>query len=235
MFKRNLLTAATTAALLSLSAVSLAQETTPGEVSVTVTNGFTLANTANLTFGTIRATQGVAGADNTTTAYVLIGGDGTVTTSAGTGANTGVISSLVDGTPARYDVSGAAPFTNLTLLVGPATYVPFNTAGTATGRIGIVGMGASDTTATVVDPVELSTPGGAATDALFFVAEVPQTQIIGGLNDGDPVNATGTNIRTDGTGAVGLSIGGYLYIPFDATASPSDGAYTGSYEITLQY
>ncbi len=233
MFKRNQIAAALAATtLLSFAAITSAQETTPGEVSVTVTNGFTLANTTDLSFGTIRATQGAAGADKTTTAFVKIAGDGTVTTSAGTGTNTGVINSIIDGAPARFDISGAAPFTNLSLAVATSAYIPFNTTLAAAGRVAIRGMGATVDAAT---PVVLSTPGGGAADELLFVAEVGQTQIVGGLNDGDPVAEAGTNLRTDAAGAVGLNIGGYLYMAFDATASPSDGLYTGSYEITVQY
>lgn len=232
MFKRNQITTALlAAALLSFSAISAAQETTTGEVSVTVSNGFSLASTTNINFGTIRATQTLAGTAVANTAFVAIGGDGTVTT--GASDTNGVITSIVDGAPALFDISGAAPFTNLTLAtLDDTTHVPFNAAAVTTGRFGIVGMGA---TALASDPVELSTPGGVATDILYFSAEASQTQIVGGPNDGDAYTPATANLRTDATGAVGLQIGGYLYMLDTATTSPSDGDYTGSYEITVSY
>jgi hypothetical protein len=232
MLKRNQITTALAAtALFSFSALSTAQETTTGEVSVTVSNGFTLASTTNINFGTIRATQTSAGTAVANTAFVAISGDGAVTT--GASDTTGVITSIVDGAPALFDISGAAPFTNLTLsTLDDSTFVPFNAAAAVAGRFGIVGMGA---TAAASDAVELSTAGGVATDVLFFSAEASQTQIVGGLNDGDAYTPASANLRTDDTGAVGLAIGGYLYMLDTATASPSDGAYTGSYEITVSY
>ncbi len=238
MFKRNQITAVMAASvILSFSAASVAQETEGGQVTVEVSNGFTLANPTAITFGTIRATQSAAGAAVTDTAYLLIEADGTtVTESPGTGTNDGVISSLVDGAPAEYTIADAAPFTNLTLLTADdATYIPFNATAVVTGRFGIVGMGAVETGG-LISPIELTTSGGGATDVLYFTAETAQTLITGnGTTSGDPYDADNPNLRTDGNGEVGLNIGGYLYMLNAATASPSDGAYTAAYEITVSY
>jgi hypothetical protein len=230
MFKRNQLTTILAAtALLSFSGISAAQETTTGEVSVTVSNGFALDSTDNINFGTIRATA-LAGTDETDRPFIAISGAGVVTAGGG---DAGTMSSIIDGAPARFDISGAAPFTNLTLaFLSDSTHVPFNAAGVVTGRHGIVGMGA---TALATSAIELATAGGIASDVLFFSAEVSQTQIIGGLNDGDAYNTTTANLRTDEFGAVGLFIGGNLYLDDQATVSPSDGLYTAAYEITVSY
>ncbi|MFC3120367.1 hypothetical protein [Agaribacter flavus] len=231
MFKRNhLYTAVVVGALATCSSLTMAQETVNSTATVIVQNAFTLAETTPIDFGTLRVTQGAAQtvtAGSATLTYVTIPGDGspvttqTGTTAGGSASTDGQTSSIVDGAPAEYAITGAAPFTALTISVGTGADEALTAA--ATNRI----TGMNDT--------NLVTPGGSASEFFTLYAAATDVYVVGGANDGDQYNATTPNLTTDTNGDVGFTVGGILAYNGAATASPRDGTYTGSYSITVSY
>lgn len=128
MFKHNkILTALIATALMGVAANSNA-ETVSGTASLTVQNAFTLAETTQLSFGTItvaKSTSTNVPAKNATMVLAPEGGSPTITNDAAEG---GTIGSIIAGTPATFDVTGAAPFTELTVKMTVGTTLTNATA-----------------------------------------------------------------------------------------------------------
>ncbi|MEM0909989.1 MAG: hypothetical protein AAGJ37_03385 [Pseudomonadota bacterium] len=226
MFNRKKIALAVTTVLLASSSVANA-EIASDSATVTVQNAFTLASTTAIDFGTLRVSQ--PNAQTNLSTYTELSVDGTQTATDGdANASMTVITS---GTPGRFDVTGAAPFNNLTITLGAGTATDDMTDGTslsdADSTNGISGMYG----------VELTTSGAGANDNFLMYVEVSDTRIEGGSNNGVAyaVSSGVGNLRTDATGAVGLSFGGRLAYNRASTVNPNDGAYTGNYQITVNY
>lgn len=231
MFKRNhIYSVVVVGALAASSSVTLAQETVNSTATVTVQNAFNLDEVSTIDFGTLKVTQGAAQtvtAGSATLTYVTIPGDGSpVTTQQGTTAGgaaptDGLTSSIVDGTPGEYAITGAAPFTALTITTaaGEDEQLTANAADRLTGMNGAT----------------LTTPGGAASEFFTIYAASTDVYVVGGANDGDQYDATTPNLITDATGSVGFTVGGILAYNGAATAAPRDGVYTGTYTLTVSY
>lgn len=182
--------------LVSSSAV-LAQTLPNQNATATVQNTFTITKTTDLDFGTVRATNDVANAANF--ALMTLTAQGAVTYGAIVGAS--AITSLVAGTPGRFDITGAAPFTNLTW-TDPAL-------------------------------ITLSPVSAPALTAEFHVT-VWHPEVSGGANDG---LVASNNVQTDAAGAVGVLVGAEIQTDTDVlnTAGYGEGAYAGTYTITIAY
>ncbi|CUB02498.1 DUF4402 domain-containing protein [Marinomonas fungiae] len=108
-----------------LSSNALALESLNSDATVIVNNAFTLAETAEMTFGSIRAT---ADTTNTATASLTLPADGSAgAVTAGTPADANIVV-ISAGTPASFAVTNAAPFTTLTLTL-PSSAITLATAG----------------------------------------------------------------------------------------------------------
>lgn len=218
------------ATLLLAGAVNAAENQT-STATVTIQNAFDLAEVSALTFGNIRATQTITpGVDGNGTggsliptqtngAGIRIKSDGTaaelvaqstVTQGAATadadpsdtaGEISSVVSAIVAGAPGEYNITNAAPFTNLRI-EDPA------------------------------DTTELTSPAVPSDSKFDLDIDYDDMTIVGGGNDGDTIN--GTNLLTDASGAVSFRVGGELTIDPLASAV-SDGAYSGTYIITVSY
>jgi len=203
MFKRNnLYTAVVASSALMLTATAFA-ESTPGTASITVTNAFSLVETTPISFGEIQiANDTDAGTGGVVTVTIPGNANPMTLQNAATEAEAnGNI--LAQGTAGRFDITGAAPFTDLTITF-PAAFELTNSAAPP------------------------STPA-------FSVLLAPATTfIVGGANDGVLYDAGG-NLATDGTGAVGFSLGGVLTTDDTATAVYADGIYSGTYTMVVNY
>jgi hypothetical protein len=219
MFKRNHISVALAATALLTSSVAFAEQVT-STATVTVQNAFTLAEVAPLNFGVLRVTQ--EDAQSTSAAFITLPVDGSaMVATAGTGgATAGSITAITQGTIAEYAITNAAPFTNLSVTVGAEN----NQLGANTGGA-LVGVNGSD----------LVTAGGAAAEFFTIYAYVGDTRIVGGANDGDELELTADNLRTDAAGSVGLRLGGILAFNPAADVSPSDGVFSGSYTLEVTY
>ena len=182
MFKRNHINKTLVIAGVALaSSVAVAQQTQTSTASVTVQNAFVLAESAALSFGTITANQ-VSGA---AASSVTVNADGT-TAVAGPG-----IRQLAAGTAAAYDVSAAAPFTNLNIRV------------TADSTTLTNALAAPTNPDFVVD--QFSVTNGTLTNAITSAGGATfQTDATGALNIGLGAtltlpSATGDILLTDGT------------------------------------
>ncbi len=204
MFKRNKLHTAlvvTSVALMSSAAVA---ETTSGTASVEITNAFSLVETTSISFGNLQLTNDTSSGTNGVV-VVSIPGDAnpmTLTAADPTEASGNI---LAQGNPAVFDVTGAAPFTTMT--------------------IDLSGLNAVTLTNSDAPP---------ATPTLTMdLSGTDQAFVVGGANDGLDL-ATG-DLVTDANGAVGLSLGGTLTSDDSATAVYADGTYSGSYNLTITY
>jgi hypothetical protein len=74
-----------------------------------------------------------------------------------------------------------------------------------------------------------------STPAFSVLLAEATTFVVGGANDGVLYNDTTPNLTTDGTGAVGFSLGGVLTTDATATAVYADGTYSGSYTMEVIY
>lgn len=220
MFNRKQLklTLAVSSALLA-SSMAVNAEIVNDTASVTIQNAFTLTSTTPISFGTIRVSQTGANALATPNRTILAV-DGTQT--AVNGDANGAVTVIASGTPGRIDVTGAAPFTNLTVLLDGTTPLGFD--------------GAADTTAFEgINQVDLTTAGAGAADKFTMFVNPSRTRIEGGTSNGVPYDNATPNLRTDAAGAVGLSFGGVLIYNNASTTTPADGAYTGNYSLTVNY
>jgi hypothetical protein len=115
------------------------------------------------------------------------------------------ITALVAGTPGEYAITNAAPFTVVTI----SDY---------------------DTNITLANASAPSTaPGFTVTFA------DATTQIVGGANDGETLDAGTTDLQTDVNGEVGFILGGVLTTEPDNVNAYIDGAYVGNYTLTVEY
>lgn len=148
MFKHNkILTALFAASIIGVAATAQA-ETVTGTASLTVQNAFSLVETTQLSFGTITvaaATGTHASADNATMVLSPEGGTPVITNAAATG---GAIGSIVAGTPATFDVSGAAPFTDLVVTMTAGTTLTNAAAPPGNGAFTLSAFAARETGAT---------------------------------------------------------------------------------------
>lgn len=108
-----------------LSSNTLALESLNSDATVIVNNAFTLGETAEMTFGTIRASADTSGTNTASLTLPADGAAGSVTAATPADANIVVISS---GTPASFAVTNAAPFTILTLTL-PSSAITLATPG----------------------------------------------------------------------------------------------------------
>ena len=231
MFKRNhIYSVVVVGALAASSSVTLAQETVNSTATVTVQNAFNLDEVSTIDFGTLKVTQGAAQtltAGSATLTYVTIPGDGSPvttqqgTTAGGAAATDGQTSSIVDGTPGEYSITGAAPFTALTISTGTGEDQALTAA--ATDRL------------TGMNEATLTTPGGGTDEFFTIYAASTDVYVVGGANDGDQYDVATPNLITDATGSVGFTVGGILAYNGAATAAPRDGVYTGTYTLTVSY
>lgn len=224
MFNRkqiNLALAVSTVLLASSSVVNA--EIANDTATVQVTNAFTLTSTTPINFGVLRVSQSTSAAAVTTPTRTILDEDGSQTSENGLdGADTvGSITVITPGTPGRIDITGAAPFTNLTVAVDD----------TLPGFDGNALAGSFDGTSNV----DLTTPGAASTETFTMHVDASRTRIEGGTNNGTAYTPGAPNLRTDGTGAVGLTFGGILIYNNAATTTPPDGTYTGNYSIEVNY
>ncbi|MFT6330210.1 MAG: hypothetical protein ACJAYN_002150 [Bermanella sp.] len=218
MFKRNHINVAIAATALLASSAAFA-ETVTSTATVTVQNAFTLAEVVPLNFGSLRVTQPGAQATATPTFITLpVDGSAMIATDGNASAS---MTAITQGTIAEYAISNAAPFTNLSVTLD-ASGTNELTATIATSIAGVNG-------ATLV------TAGGAADEFFTIHADVSDTLIVGGANDGDPLVTAANNLRTDGTGAVGLQLGAVLSYNAAASGSPNDGLFQGSYTLEVTY
>lgn len=107
------------------SSYSIAVETLNSDATVIVNNAFTLSETAEMTFGTIRATAHVNGINTASLTLPADGTAGAVTAATPADANIVVIN---QGTPASFSITDAAPFTTLTLTL-PTNAITLATPG----------------------------------------------------------------------------------------------------------
>lgn len=208
MFKRNYIyTALVAASAVFVSSAAVAQETVTGDATVTVSNAFTLQQDVAIDFGTLRIFNDE---DNTSTGQVIVTIPGntnpmTLVAAAPTEASGTIIAA---GVPGEFSISAAAPFTDLTIDFSSAT------------------------------AVELTNSAAPSTTPTFSVLfDDATTYIVGGANDGLLLNAGTTDLTTDGTGAVGFRLGGVLTTDdtADAGETYADGAYTGTFALTVDY
>ena len=148
MSKHNkILTALFAASIIGVAATAQA-ETVTGTASLTVQNAFSLVETTQLSFGTITvaaATGTHASADDATMVLSPEGGTPVITNAAATG---GAIGSIVAGTPATFDVSGAAPFTDLVVTMTAGTTLTNAAAPPGNGAFTLSAFAARETGAT---------------------------------------------------------------------------------------
>ena len=223
MFNRkkiNLALAVSTVLLASSSIVNA--EIATDSATVQVQNAFTLASTTPISFGVLRVSQPEAQA--TTPTFTTLDVDGTQTATDGDSANDATMTVITSGTPGRFDVSNAAPFTDLTITLDTTTDneaigTPAPTANALDGMFG----------------VSLTTAGAGPNDNFIMQVTAADTRIEGGTSNGVAYDIANPNLRTDGTGAVGLSFGGVLIYNRASIVSPADGTYTGNYQITVNY
>lgn len=223
MFNRKQLSlaVAVSTVLLASSAVVNA-EIANDTATVTVQNAFTLASTTPIDFGVLRVSQTQVMVQ-ATPVYTSLNVDGTQTATDGVPAagDAATMTVITAGTPGRIDVTNAAPFTTLTVTLD-ATSLDFAGAADADAFDGI-------------NDIDLTTAGAGVNDHFSMYVSAADARVEGGTNDGDTYSDTTPNLRTDGTGAVGLSFGGRLGYSYLSTVSPDDGTYTGNYSVTVNY
>lgn len=112
---------------------------------------------------------------------------------------------IAPGAPGEFSITAAAPFSPLTITFPGAAVNLVNSAAPPT------------------------TPAFEAT----FAAGT--TYIVGGANDGLLLNPGTVDLVTSGTGAVGFRLGGSLTTLGASTAVYADGAYTGSFTLSVNY
>lgn len=147
MFKNNkILTTLFAASIIGVAATAQA-ETVTGTASLTVQNAFSLVETTQLSFGTITvaAATGTHDSDDDATMVLSPEGGTPVITNAATG---GAIGSIVAGTPATFDVSGAAPFTDLVVTMTAGTTLTNAAAPPGNGAFTLSAFAARETGAT---------------------------------------------------------------------------------------
>lgn len=205
MFKRNHLSTAVLAATLAV-----ASTTALAQESVTSQATVTVQNAFTLTEVTpinfgTLRVSQDAVTTTVTAATYSVFADGSPAAVSNT-AGEAEITALVAGTPGEYTITNAAPFTVVTI---------------------------SDYDVGGVDLVNASAPSTAPGFTVLF--DDATTQIVGGINDGDTLNAGTTDLQTDVNGAVGFILGGVLSTEPANDTAYIDGAYVGNYTLTVEY
>lgn len=206
MFKRNqFYTALVATSAVIISSAAVAQETVTGDATVTVANAFDIQQDVAIDFGTLRIFNDV---DTTSTgeAIITIPGNTNPMTLAAAAPTEADGNIITQGAPGEFSITGAAPFT------------PLN-----------IGFPVADSVTMTNTAAPPSTPA--------FVVNFSEatTFVVGGANDGILYNDTTPNLTTDGTGAVGFRLGGVLNTLATTDEVYADGAYTGSFALTVEY
>lgn len=118
MLKRNKIFLAMLASSVVVSASAFAEESVSSTATITVQNAFDLVEVTPMSFGTI--TVATPGLDSGATdgANITLKGDGTSVIDDKTVATTGgSIRSLVEGTPATFEISNAAGFSGMDIIL----------------------------------------------------------------------------------------------------------------------
>jgi hypothetical protein len=223
MSNRNKISLAIAVSAVLLTSTSVVNaEIASDSATVTVQNAFTLTSTTPINFGTLRVSQSEIQA--TTPTFTTLNVDGSQNATDGVSTAAATITVITAGSPGRFDVSGAAPFSTMTITLDSATLDE-----------------SVDTPATVNDAllglygVSLTTAGAGANDNFIMQVTSADTRVEGGTSNGLAYDEGLPNLRTDGTGAVGLSFGGKLIYNRGSATNPADGLYTGNYQITVNY
>jgi hypothetical protein len=208
MFKRNQFYIALVATSLSLCASqALAQETVSSTATVTVSNAFTLQEVAAIDFGTVRLS------------YDYQSGD------ADTGASMTINANAAPATFVAADFSTATDGEGSFTEILPGTAAEYSITGAAPfTRLNL----------TATPTATLSNPASPGANLLLTVTGT-NFELVGGTNPGDAYTAvTGTNMVTDGAGAVGFLMGGTI-TTLITDVNYGDGAYTGTYSVVVDY
>jgi hypothetical protein len=182
-----------------------AETVSDATATVTIQNAFTLVETTPINFGTLRAFHDQTGTTNIASLILTPAG-----TSSITEVGTAKMTSLVPATPGLFSVTGAAPFTDLTV-VFPAAITK------------LVAVGAPGTSPDF--QIAAAGAGWAGT-------------IEGGANDGAVLDTTTfDNLQTDVNGEVALNVGATLTTDVATTRTTAyiDAAYTATYSLEIKY
>ncbi|GLR70669.1 DUF4402 domain-containing protein [Agaribacter marinus] len=162
MFKRNQLYVSLFATSMLLGSVSvMAQETAPGDATVTVQNTFDIAQVSGIDFGTVRATVDSDATDDAGSVHVSTlpldtqGAHGTITT-AGGATTTSSITVLATGAAGEFAITNAAPFTAINI-TAPAAFDLVNGSGSPTTAVFGVGTFTFRETGAVADGTAVTT------------------------------------------------------------------------------
>lgn len=205
----RLLTAIIAASAFGANAETLANQT----ATVTVQNTFSLGVVNNgvkagggLSFGTIRAT-----ASTGEEAVYTIMSDGSAASQAQGAVNDALITVLIPGSPLQLEVTGAAPYTNLTITV-PSSNINI-TAATAP----------PNSPRFIMQPNFGSTGWNATID--------------NGPNAGDAYTPSVPNLQTDSSGTATFSLGGTIKTETGGAIVGNfiDAIYTGTFSVGVDY
>lgn len=223
MFKRNkFYTVVAASALISISAMSTAQVTTPSTATVTVANAVALQEDVSLSFGQLAVFQSLDVSNDgspinrvdqpvyTVSSNPLVASGVTAAASDATDTVSRIVE-VSPGTPAEFSITNAARFTNLSVDLSGATSF------------------------SVADPL---IDGNLNSTFTAAIAEANIT-IVGGPFDGQTLDDDGSGsptapLRTDASGNVGMRVGATI-TPNVAAAAILEGNYVGSYTITVSY
>ncbi|MFC4699870.1 hypothetical protein ACFO4O_06860 [Glaciecola siphonariae] len=193
MFKRKNLHIALVASSALLLSAAASAETTPGSASIIVTNAFSLVETTPIDFGNIQVATDV---DNATTGEVTVTIPGNANPMTLANASTPAEANgniLTQGTPGLFNITGAAPFTALTINF-PAAFDLTNTTAPPSTPAFEVTLAAATTFVV-----------GGAEDGNVYDAATPNLTTDGtgavGFNLGGVLttDATATAVYADGT------------------------------------
>ena len=223
MSNRNKISLAIAVSAVLLTSTSVVNaEIASDSATVSVQNAFTLTSTTPINFGTLRVSQSEIQA--TTPTFTTLDVDGSQTATDGVSTAAATITVITAGTPGRFDVTGAAPFSTMTVTIDTTT----------TDKAIATPAAVSDALSGMYG-VSLTTAGAGANDNFIMQVTTADTRVEGGTSNGLAYDETDPNLRTDGTGAVGLSFGGVLIYNRASATNPADGVYTGNYQITVNY
>ncbi|WP_017446796.1 DUF4402 domain-containing protein [Gayadomonas joobiniege] len=159
---------------------SVLAETATGTIEFTVQNAISVEAGDNLNFGTFRAVPSSVAAEQAT---LKIGADGSTEDGKSNGGAT--IQKFEDGSPGTFVVTGAAPFSNLT--------IDFPADGEITVTSGVPGSPVFEIDAFEGTVITGANPNTAIADADAVTADA----------DGNLTFAVGATIGTDSNGSTG--------------------------------
>jgi hypothetical protein len=205
MFKRKLLsTAILSASLVAVSTISMA-ETVTSSATVTVQNAFNLTETAAINFGTLRATGDGSGATPSVATVTIKADNSSVPP---TSPGTAELSVITPGSRGEYAVSGAAPFSDLTIeFPDESVFLVNASAPPSTPRFVI--LPTTNWEATII---------GGTNDGATYASSNLQTDVSGAV--GFYLGATLTTDERASTAQNGVY---------------TDGVYSGNYTIEVRY